>query len=714
MPSYLKETFPEIARAIPLSQETFPDSKISIEGTEHTVDLLQIDSSFFSFFDVRIVEGSRDFLIYNSKNVAITRAKSRQLFGDENPIGKTVKLHGRTECTICAIVTGLSKHSNYPFDFLLSLNTGADMRFWGNHVLLELAPHVDVESFRKKLREHVIAEAGVGAPVRNMSITPLTALYYDNPSQLYGASSQMTGITAQTVQIRYIIIFAVAGSLVILCTLFNYLTLFVSRFRMRQREFALRILFGASGRSLFSLLSVEFALTIIVALLSGLFFIDILFPFFRKLSGIRTESASIYLESIAYIIATILISFLIFLLALVILRRKTLSAAFRRSNKNVFRKISVAVQLVISIGFAFASIVLVKQMYYLHNTDLGFTFANRASIENTFWEKVDMNVLHDKMKQIPEITESVSGFYPVIHSRIYSSSIGEWDGKPEGVQPAAIAVVHVSEQYLSLYEFKALQGEMLTDNDDPANVLINEEAAKVLGWNNPVGKTFGDITGQDNQGRRAVVKGVIKNVYNSSPTIAPRPTVYTLNNGLFFNYPPPCIVFKFKEGAWKTCKSKLENILAVDFPNRHIDIANTEEQYDSFLKSENTLLKILMFVALVCVIICIFGFVSLVSLTCEERRKEIAIRKINGATIKDILDIFFKEYLALLAVGAVIAFPTGYYIMRLWLEEYVLQTPISAWIYAVILLSLIMSIILCVGWKVYKTSTENPAFVVKS
>jgi ABC-type antimicrobial peptide transport system permease subunit len=104
----------------------------------------------------------------------------------------------------------------------------------------------------------------------------------------------------------------------------------------------------------------------------------------------------------------------------------------------------------------------------------------------------------------------------------------------------------------------------------------------------------------------------------------------------------------------------------------------------------------------------------MVALTCEERRKEIAIRKIHGATIKDILDIFFKEYLTLLIVGALIAFPVGYIIMKRWLENYVLQTEMSAWIYVAILLSLIMAIVLCVGRKVYKTSRENPAETVKS
>ncbi|MDR1338770.1 MAG: FtsX-like permease family protein [Prevotellaceae bacterium] len=101
-------------------------------------------------------------------------------------------------------------------------------------------------------------------------------------------------------------------------------------------------------------------------------------------------------------------------------------------------------------------------------------------------------------------------------------------------------------------------------------------------------------------------------------------------------------------------------------------------------------------------------------LTCEERRREIAVRKIHGATVRDILDIFFREYLSLLAAGALIAFPGGYIIMKGWLESYVIQTEISPWVYVSILLVLLMAIILCVGGKVLKTSRANPAEAVKS
>jgi ABC-type antimicrobial peptide transport system permease subunit len=173
-------------------------------------------------------------------------------------------------------------------------------------------------------------------------------------------------------------------------------------------------------------------------------------------------------------------------------------------------------------------------------------------------------------------------------------------------------------------------------------------------------------------------------------------------------------MFKYNEGAWKICRDKIQNIIKEEFPNTNAMIRDTEETYNEFLKSENALFTILTVVSLVCVIVCVFGFVSMISLACEERRKEIAIRKINGATIKDILDIFFKEHLTLLVIGSIIAFSVGYAVMKRWLEQYVLQTEISAWVYLSILLALVMAIVMCVGRKVYKTSRENPVEAIKS
>ena len=359
----LKETFPEITNAIPLCP-SYPGAKVKVDGVETKVRYIQADSSFLRMFDVKILQGTGDFLQHGNKEIAITQEKARQLFGNEDPIMKTVN-NGYEDLTICAIVSDMPKRSNYAFDIIGPFGeyaTKSDQMWYvssGENTILELLPSIDVEVFEKKLHEFDYGQER--NYIKDISIKPLTKLRYID-----------TDIVRE-VQFRHIVIFAMSGLLVILCSLFNFMTLFISRFRIRQKELALRVVCGASSASL--LMSV---------------------------------------------------------------------------------------------------------------------------------------------------------------------------------------------------------------------------------------------------------------------------------------------------------------------------------------------------VSVICVLICVFGFVSLVSLTCEERRKEIAIRKINGATVGNILFIFVKEYFLLLAIGAVIAFSTGYYIMQRWLEQYVKQTSIPAWIYLSIVFVMAFVIILCVGWQVYKTSVANPAEVVKS
>ena len=139
-----------------------------------------------------------------------------------------------------------------------------------------------------------------------------------------------------------------------------------------------------------------------------------------------------------------------------------------------------------------------------------------------------------------------------------------------------------------------------------------------------------------------------------------------------------------------------------------------EDVYNDYLKSEHALLKLLSCVAIVCILIAIFGIFSLITLACEQRRKEIAIRKVNGATLKNILSIFAKEYLILIQLSSLLAFPLGYVIMKSWLQSYVEQTYINAWIYIVILAGTTIVISLCIGWRVWKAARQNPAEVVKT
>ena len=697
--AYLKETFPEIVNATPLIP-SWHGSKITMEGVEIPVLTISVDSSFFRMFDVKILEGSRDFLIPGSQKIAITQEKARQLFGNEHPIGKTVN-NGWEDLTICAVVSGIPKRSNYAFDLIGSFRTQSvdPSQMWnvshGENTIIELFPGTNVEAFEKKLYEH---DPGEGRFIsKKMTIQPLTKLRYLDPD------------VTRDVKFQHILIFAVSGLLVILCSLFNYLTLFISRFRMRQKELALRVVCGASGGSLLVMLTVEFMLMLLFAVVLGCMLTQLVHKPFLTLSDIQMNLPAIYRELLMYIGGIILISLLVFWLILFIFRIRSLNLSIRRSNKKLFRKVSVVVQLVISIGFAFCTIIILKQMYFLHHTDeLGFSFKNRGTL--SIWTEGYDGVMASQLKQIPEITEIVDakGMVSLLPQNMRSSQgIDSWDDKSADAERISMETIRVSPEYNSFYDFRLVAGDMLTDADPESLVLINESAVKVFGWHDPVGKQFNN---------KYTVKGVIKNVYNFAPTVAAKPVCYlrrSANENMWSD--GTLVLFKYQEGMWKSCKKKIEEIIKkenIDFSRTNI--FNSEEIYDNYLKSENALIKLLSFVSAICVLICVFGFVSLVSLTCEERRKEIAVRKINGATAGDILAMFAKEYFLLLFIGAAIAFPAGYLIMQRWLENYVKQTSIPAWIYLSILFVLALVIVLCIGWRVYRASVENPAEVVKS
>jgi len=370
MSSYLKETFPEIANATPL--DITASSKIKVEGVEFSGSILRADSSFLRICDVQILEGNSDFLIPGNKKLAITQKKARQIFGNEHPIGKTINIWSG-EYIICAIINaGMPGHSNYGYDFIEPFSErmvlSQDLSSDGAHTIIELFSGTDVKAFEKKLYEHNISLER-GGTINKMIIKPITKLRYTDPD------------IKKEVKFQHIIIFSISGILVILCSLFNYLTLFVSRFRIRQKELALRVVCGASGSSLLVMLSVEFILTLLFAAIFGSIFTQWLHKPFLTLSEIQMDLPAIYRESLLYIAGVILVSLLIFWLILYIFRKRSLNISIRQINKNFSRKVSITVQLVISIAFAFCTIVILKQIYFLHNTDeLGFSFQNRGSV----------------------------------------------------------------------------------------------------------------------------------------------------------------------------------------------------------------------------------------------------------------------------------------------------------------------------------------------
>jgi ABC-type antimicrobial peptide transport system permease subunit len=690
--SYLKEIFPEIED---VSNPEAWESDLTVDNVKHRIYEAGADSAFLRFFDIKVLEGNLDFLIPGSNNMALTAEFAQGLFGNENPLGKKV-YKGGSENTVCAIVGGWSKHSNIPFQVLLP-NRIQDWDNSSTKTFIKIKPGVDIKTFEKKLQAHTPKDINYHY-FEQINLTRITHLRYDNP------------LEESRIKFGQLFLFAWIGGLVILCSLLNYLTLFVCRFRIRRKELALRTVCGASGKSLFALFSVEFLSLLLLALLASLLFVRLTLRPFQELSNIYMDLSEIYLETCSYFGLVILLALLVFALLLALFQKQSLNRSFQQRNKNSFRNVLVVSQLIISIGFIFCTTVMIKQIYFLHHTDLGFEYKNRVSIvafvspKNA--ESIDKKeVLVSQLKQIPEITEVIYNYWPLIPKASTSTlDIDAWEDMPTKLpdEKTEFEILPITKEFLHFYKFQLVKGDFLEEADAREFVLINETAAKVLGWKEPLEKSL-------TLNKHVVyVKGVLKDIHYSSPTTHPEPMicVYSKND---YGY----ILVQYQEGTWKTCKEKIEQLTIKEY-NESFTKYDEEETYDKFIRSESALLKILSFVSIISIIISVFGFFSLISLSCEEKRKEIAIRKINGATMRDILSMYFKTYFSLLIIGSLIAFPIAYYIMKQWIEKYVKQTDISAWIYVSIIFAMASVIVLCVGWRVYRASVENPAEVIKT
>lgn len=689
----LKNDFPEVEVACAYTRWV---QKVDLKANDCTVETnnIQADSCFMKMFNISILAGSRDFMYSNDK-IALTEDMAMRLFGSTDVLGKEVKNYNDDTLTICAILSNLD-HSNLSFGYW---EQGEYFRRWQNdwsngsfEIIIKLRKGTDPIAFQKKLAANE-TKADPRDPRRvfeEIRLMPLNEYHYSSINR------------NQSFQFYYLILFSVAGGLVILCSLFNYLSLFITRMRIRGREIALRKVCGSSIGGVFILLSVEYLYIILLSGVLGMAFVETALPAFRKLSGV---SGNIYGESLLYFAGILLLSLL--LLVPFAIRR---SSTRNTGNKYALRKLSITFQLIIGILVTFCIIVMMKQIYYLTNTDLGWERKDIASI-NLLYPDNDFEAIADKIKQFSCTREVVSGHCCLLpQSSGLSQTFTNWDGKEDAVKSIDMRCLWNCEKTVSFYNLKLLAGEMVKSTETN-KIMINESAVKALGMSDPIGKKLYQQT------QASTIVGIIKDFHITAPTEPVQPYVLVARDilkGMGFSIGKGQILIKFHDGKWKELKNRIDSMFSREYPEVRYRLYNTEEEYAGYLKSEDALIKLLSFVAMVCVLIAAFGIFSLITLSCEQRRKEIAVRKVNGATIRDILIMFVKEYMLLLVIAGVIAFPVGYVLMKRWLENYVEQTVISAWIYFAIFGGIMIVIFACIGWRVWQAARQNPAEVIKS
>ncbi len=704
---YLKEHYPEIE-----DYATFDHSECYAVSNNKLQRYQQAsaDSSFMNMMGIRIVKGNANFTQPRGKEIAITEELARELFPGEDPIGKeiTVSMQARP---ICAVVTGWSKHSTFYYDMLLPNNIATEWGFNTALTLIKVKEGVDAEALLEKMNRNFpeeMKQSNIGETGRKeLFLTPLTSLHHDE-TFMY-KSDIIIGFD-------YLVYFSVAGILIIVCALVNYLSLFFNRLRTRRKEMVLRKVNGASGSSLIALLLTEYVLTLMAAILMGMMLIEVLMPSFLEYSGILASRSAIYMESFAYFAVLSVVASVFALVPIHLFQQRTLQHNLKGSqgnrSENLWRKASIVVQLAICLAVIGGTVLMNKQLHHLKHADLGMEHENRGSV--SIWMGVDMNTWMDRIKNLPMVTEVLPPkYYPLVGmGPMMMMDVNQWDGQDKPVEkPIVLNMIYASEEFFRFYGMTLLAGEWISEKSNAGEMVITESTARDMGWTPE--EAVGKHILYQGTGAFAII-GVVKDCQYVSPTVETPYTAFINTEKQKRMWFRASILFKYQEGTWNECRRLIEEMYLKEHPDKMLRLYSEEEEYDKRLRSENALSQLLSFASLMCILISLFGIYSLVTLTCEQRRKEIAIRKVNGATVKDIVGMFFREYLTILAVSALVAFPVTYVIVKQWTEGYNRQTDIGIVPFAAIFAAIGIIISLCIGWRVWRTANENPAEVIKS
>ncbi len=707
---HLAENWSEVEQAT-----IYQDTKLYVQRNNRLEEIptLGIDTTFCQMMDIQVLEGSNQFMIPREENneVAITRKGAEQLFGTTDVIGKTITdTRYKKEYRICAIVSDWGTHTMIPYQILKARYVNTDWESGSYKTLVKLVPGTDAKAWEEKINQHFPKELRSNkffpdTGLRRFLVTSITDVRHNK---------QLATFSQSPIILRYIYYFAVIGILIIVCALVNQLTLFIDRCHIRRREMALRKVHGASNVSLLALLTCDFSMTLIAAFFISMMSIELLMPLFCEYTGIVSGEISVYKECMFFVMGVAFISLVAAIIVIAFFQRKSLQGMMQSNrSERIFRKVNIVLQLGVSLAFILVTVIMQKQIHHLRHSDVGFEYENRGAV--SIWNNVDLNEWMEKIKALPMVTEVVEPkYWPFVSPSLMStSSIISWDGLGKDLeQPLTIRSIDAGEDFFKFYEIKLLCGEWVNQTTPAYHVNIMESTARKMGWTPE--EAIGKHLYHDPHVTPITIIGVLNDCAFTSPA-ADIPIVTFDNTYLNpFMWKEGFILFKYQPGTWEECRRMIEEMQQTELPDKRLLLYSEEEEFNKYLKTEDTLTGLLNFASLVCLLIAVFGIYSQITLACEQRRKEIAIRKVNGATVSVILRMFLREYLLLLVYASVLTFPITYLIMKQWIETYNRQTDIGVWPFASVLFIMAFVVIASIGWRVWKAANENPADVVKS
>ncbi len=665
------------------------------------------DSSLFDIMTLPFVQGNKGSIFTQLHSLVISEKMARKFFpqdaahGDEeNIIGKTLRVDNKDEFVISGVIKDIPRNSSVQFEWLAPFKIYYDknewLQSWGNNgiqTFAELDSKTNIESFNSKFKNYIKSKdtSAIAQPF-------LFAMDDWRLRNKFEDGKQAGG------RIQYVRMFSTIAWVILFIACINFMNLATARSEKRAREVGVRKVLGAGKNILIGQFIGEAIFMSFIAVLLAVAMMYLLLPAFnllveQKLSiGLNDPFHLFYLFAIGIICGLVAGSYPALYLSSFNPIWVFKGMKMKGSSAAIVRKGLVVLQFTVSIVLIIGTIIIYQQVQHIKNRELGYSKDNLLQLYMQGDMQKNFSVIKQELLSTGQVKNAAMGNLDMLEMGSQTTDFA-WEGKDIS-KKVLITVDFISPEYIGTTGIKIKQGRDFNSvaANDSSSVIINETLAKMIGKENPVGMLLsrGDT--------KYTIAGVTKDFVFGDMYAKNDPLVFMVYPE-YYNY----LFVKIKPGAGvEQAVAKVENIIKRNNPAFPVEYEFVGESFNNLFKSEMLIGKLSRVFAVLAIIISCLGLFGLAAYTAERRTKEIGIRKVLGASVPGITRLLSKDFLQLVGISTLVAFPLAWWAMHNWLQDFAYRINISWWVFIAAGILALFIALFTISFQSIRAAFANP------
>ncbi len=684
------------------------------------------DPEIFKIFSYELIKGDPDKALVEPNSVVLTEAMALKYFGNENPLGKVLIYENETDFVVTGVIKNIPKNSTFKFDFLASFSSletilGQDLlqrwhSFYAIYTFVKLKPNVDPLLLEAKFPEFIATHMG-GETLKSLgrsykiSLMPLKDIYLhsDRKAEL-----------GQTADITYVYVFSIIAVFILSLACINFMNLSLARSSRRVKEIGLRKVFGAFKQQLIKQFIGESLAISFIALPAAFLLVEAFLPMFNSIADKELDFN--FIDDFNLLLIPFLIVIIVGLVSgsypALFFSRFNTSRAVRGdlkigNSRNFLRQGLIVFQFTVSLILLIGTATVFKQLNFMQNKKLGVDKEQIIVMKSTH-ESIDEKYKVFRNRILGNsLIENVASSTFMIGDRLIDIQYRlEGDNYQ---QKWLITTLPADHDFIPTIGLELIAGRNFSkefSTDSESAFIINEKAVKTFGFASPkdaIGKNLIRLSGDED--KTGTVIGVVKDFHYRSLAENINAMII-MPSGLWsggLNY----IAVKSSSRNIPSTVDFLESSWNDVFPNVPFRYSFLDDNFYNLYRSEMKLSRIFSIFAALAIFIACLGLLGLVTYLAETKTKEIGIRKVLGSTITNIVHLISREFIKLILIANLIAWPVAYLIMHNWLMDFAYKTELTLFLFVIPGLTTTVIALLTVGFKAVKAAMANPVKALK-